>query len=279
MPFLSLNGITCPVSAESGADEMQVQGEGGRGLNGNFGATVYTRRKKWELTTKPLASRAAVAWERLAMGLGHRWSFVDGYSSKHLFYTNTGTAPTFNGASGKFDKRMTVPSNSTVSWTLGVEKYDGLTGDYTVSVWHEDSGPAWAHYLFVRAAGVDTWYLAGALQGGARPAWFAVDLALGKVTLGEAAAATAHAFSEMVVHPFAIGETTGGWVTSFSGATVAHPDLPTLRAAGDLVAEAGVTSVSVEAALDSVKRKPAPHMIAGVWDKGAKTVSFNLEEV
>lgn len=276
MPFLTLNGITVPVSKDGGDAEWRDEADMGRSASGTFIGTIGTSKRSWKIELRRLAKREAAAWERLAKGLGHRFSFADEFSSKGLAAVTTGTV-TFDGASGKFGKRVTVASGATAAWTLGTDRHHGLVADYTVSVWHEDSGPVWAHYLFVRHSGVVTWYLDGVLQGGSAPAWLDVDLGTGTVTLGEVG--TEHAFSEMVVHPFAIGTTTGEWVTSFSGATSAHPDLPTLRAAGDLVAENGETSIEVECPPGRSSAKPAPFTTGGAWDVAAKEVSFELEEV
>lgn len=280
MAFLTLNGITCPVDLDGGSVEWEGQVDDGRSASGGYNATVQSSKRAIPIGTIPMSSRLANAWERLALGLGHRFSFVDLYSSKGLGAVTTGTV-TPNGATGKFDKRLTVASSSTAAWTFGTDAVHGLTADYTLSLWHLETG-VWVHYLIVRYQGNTTYYKDGVSQGTGTPGsgdlvWYAVDLTLGKITLGQVG--TGHAFSEMVWHPFAIGATSGEWVTSFSSATVAHPDLPTLRAAGTLVAVNGASSLSVEAGPESVRTKPKAFAVSGVWDPGAKEVEFVLHEV
>jgi hypothetical protein len=284
MPFLTLNGITCPVDIEGGASEWEDQADSGRGANGDYLSTVASSRRAWTIGLRTLSTREANAWERLAKGLGHRFAFVDNFSSKGLNGVTTGSV-TPNGASGKFDKRITLTSTSTIAWTFGTDRAHGLVADYTISVWHLDTG-VWHHYL-IRACAAHAqplkWFLDGVDQGAAvlgagSLAWLAVDLTLGKLTL-TATGGVSHAWSEMVVHPFAIGADSGEWVTSFSGATVAHPDLPTLRAAGDLAIANGASSLSVEVAPDSVKTKPKGFVVSGTWDKAAREVEFAMHEV
>lgn len=287
MPFLTLNGITCPVDTDGGGAELEQQADSGRGTDGSFLASVYSTKRRWKIGTKRMAAREANAWMRLAMGFGHRFSCVDLFTSKGLLAVGTGSV-TPNGASGKFDKRVTLTSTSTLSWTFGLDRFEGLVGDYTISVWHEDTGPVWNHYLIVRLGATINWWLNGADQGAATLgagalAWVAVDLALGKLTF-TATGGVSHAWSELVWHPFAIGKTTGEWVTSFSGATVAHPDLPSLRAAGTLVAfnllpSPAVQAVDVETVPGSVSHKPAPANFGSGWDVGGAEVDFELAEL
>lgn len=286
MPFLTLNGITCPVRVDTGSTDWMDQASAGRGLDGSFLASVYTSRRRWPIGLRRLSSRESNAWARLARGLGHRFAFVDLYSSKGLLGATTGTV-TPNGASGKFGGvRVTLASTATLAYTFGTDRHHGLVGDYTISVWHEDSGPVWNHYLIRRCASHAQplkWFLNGADQGAAvlgagSLTWLAVDLTLGKVTLS-APGGVSHAFAAMVIHPFAIGADSGEWVTSFSGATAEHPDLPTLRAGGDLVATNGATTIDVEADPSTVREKPAAFTSAGAWDKRASEVDFDLEEL
>ena len=277
MAFLTLNGITCPVDLDGGMTEWEDQADAGRGASGDYLTTLLSSRRSWPIGMKTLVARQANAWERLAKGLGHRFSFVDAYSSKGLKAVETGTV-TFNGASGKFDKRVTIAASASAAWTLGTDKAHGLTLDYTVSLWFLTStGPdVWTHYLVVKRSGAVKKWVDGVNNDAAATPWLVVDSTLGKVTLGDG---TSRAFSEMIVHPFAIGADSGEWVTSFSGATVAHPDLPTLRAGGTLVAINGSTTIDVEAAPDSVKAKPRAFADAGTWDPGAREVEFVLHEV
>src|SRR3990167_10271489 len=130
-------------------------------VDGSFASSRVVLKKQFGIETLSMALATADAWEGLLLGRGHVWDMTDQYSDrKGLGYTSVNGTPTFDGASGKFSKRLTLDATEYVRWTPSGD--DSLAagagnpvGDYTIMVWKlTGTGPdVWTNYIVRSLAG------------------------------------------------------------------------------------------------------------------------------
>lgn len=273
MPALTVNGVEIEVAIRTGGRKYVEIGDRVLSLSGTETATRTARKLERDIQTVPMSDADAVAWARLLSGDGHTFRFAAAdptgfYSDKGLAATETGTV-TPNGASGKFDKRVSLAASATLEWTptgpdsLGAGD-DNPQGDYTLGAWLLTStGPdVWTHYL-VRNQGGVTWYEDGVLDGGAAPTWLTV--ASGVLTLGDG---SARVVSDLFAVPFAIPT---AWAATWGARTAAFPRLPFVEVDGELVGDP--TTARLMRARDL---KDSPEPMAD--DEYGKRLEFTLRE-
>lgn len=275
MAFFVANEIEIDVAHQSGEKESLLIGERKRMFSGRYVQTVRAWANRFSAQTPPMPRADADALYRLLRGDGHNFRFAaagDYYSGKGL----PGTAasdPVAGGANGHLgadNKRITLDSDDTVSWTpTGA---DALTGDYTLLVWHLTSaGPdVWAHWAVRSLGGTVTYWVAGANQGDASTVTWELKLSVtsGVLKLGDGA--NADVFSDLVAVPFGMPTS---WIEDLAAAnTRQFPNRPYLEVSGSMVNKTVASPFTCCGVVESFT--PVPY--AGNLDGGR--VVFSLEE-
>ena len=266
MAFCTLNNITLRVAADTGDRDWTEIGARERAFDGTLRTTRSKLKRAWSLSTKPLIATEVDAWVALLQGRGHSWDFTSEYSSKGLVKTSQNGTPTFNAASGKFDKKLQLDATEWVRWTPSGD--DVLTGDYTLTVWRLETG-VWHHYVIRKTGGSTNKWVDGVSNDAAATAWLTVTA--GVIQLGDAT--NADDFSNLVALPFSI---PSSWVASLYASTRAYPAIPKLELGGDIVSSP-TTPISTKALVE--RETPAAFPSSGVWQPGARRIELRLEEV
>lgn len=268
MAYFTLNGIDFDVIP--GERETSIIGARRRMFDGSYKQTVRTSKEVYATQTGLLSRDDADAFYSLLMGYGHNWKFAaasDYYSGKGLGSTATNGTPTAGGASGKFDKRLSLDNTEYVTWTPSGD--DALAGDYTISVWWLDT--TWKHVLkrYVASTTTTTYYRDGVTDASFADWTNTLTVTAGVLKLlGEVGG---DAFSDLVALPFAVPTS---WIPSMAAYTRAYPNRPNVEVYGDMFnADAVGNCLTCCPVVEGFT--PVPQ--ANALDGGR--VSFRLEEV
>lgn len=297
MAWFSVNGVTIELALGSGKRESNIIGVRRRAFDGSLLQSASAIKDGLDFETTLMVRDDADALYALLMGYGHNFRFAaagDYFSGKFLKETATSGSPLAGGASGKFDKRLTLESTEYVTWTPSGK--DALTGDYTIACWWlSDDNPddVWTHILVRRSGTAVTYYTDGilvdteAVSAGppvgdvtpdATPSWDAKMTVTSGVLklLGEVTADTVDdAFSDLIALPFAVPT---DWIPLLAAATRAFPNRPNVEASGDLLNLAATAPIECTASGVEFTPKPFVDPTAGETLDGG-SVSFRLDEV
>jgi hypothetical protein len=294
MPFLSLNGVTVRVAADSFVDNTERIG--GAATISASGRRLNTRNvelRQWTGRTTILARSEFEALRRLIDGHGHVWHF----DSASTVLSTTGISAAGgspDAAGGKFGGHVTVSSTANIRFSLGTRMFrrgtwQGTDG-FTIICWKKlivgdgGDGTSFYHHIITgsinhaRAASANpvgvTQYRNGVAGSYGVGNWFAVE-SDGDVLLygySDGNVGTAYDYDDVVILPFAIPSTWASGIYTFHNAR-AWSDLPKLTASGDAFAESVVT-------VDGVSGRALQHnaMIAGAHANNARALEFDLHE-
>ena len=271
MSFLTINAVEISTMVKSAGREPEEIGDMARALDGTLVSTRVKIKRKWPCETAMMTRAEADALEGLLLGRGHTWKFTAKYSAKGLTESATSGSVTYNGASGKFDKRVTLGAAAYSRWTPTGD--DSLVagamnpkGDYTLMIWKLTStGPdVWTHYIVRYLDGVTNKWVNGASNDAATTDF--ITNTAGVVQIGNGTDAAV--FSDMVALPFGIPTT---WIANIYANTRAFASAPKLDASGDLISNP-TTPLSVRAR--NVRQKPEPY----ASDVVGKRIEFELHE-
>lgn len=287
MAWFEMNGASIDLALGSGQRETIIVGDKRRMYDGSVRQIVRSEKFGADFTTTPMVRDEADALDKFLRGHGENFRFPTAgeyYSSKGLAHTATVGAPVAGGASGKFDKRLTLPSAASVTWTPTGK--NALTGDFTIACWWlSDDAPSdvWTHILVRKSGSSYTYYTDGVLADtddgtpDGTPVWdgkLTVTAGVLKL-LGEVTADTVDdAFSDLWALPFAVPTS---WIASFAASTIAFPNRPHVNASGDLLNLSAASAL--ECCASDVVFTPIPFVDSTGEALDGGRVSFRLEEV
>lgn len=156
MAFLTINGMTLPVSKGSVSVSDEEIGERGRAFDGTPYESLRSVKRSWTFKTTPLSQADAAAWRAVIRGVGGSWSFEsDTYSAQGDALGIVGTVARV--ASG--NKFGTYGLSIADTGSFAQFPVRSPTGRSTAVFW------AGADYFWAVLSDNATYYLNGALYG------------------------------------------------------------------------------------------------------------------
>ncbi len=178
MAFLTLQGVTWPISKDSAVPKIVEVGYMGRQIDGSISGTRRAVKNEWKLKTIPLNPVDALELQYTLLGLGNHWSFDSAtgllYSDKGLLNSAPEPAPTYTGVpTPKFGAGCIEILTGATTSLVGVAGYgpDGNNATtVTLIVWFYN-GATWDGYALTDVNGTTTAtvYKNGALLGSTMP--------------------------------------------------------------------------------------------------------------
>ena len=98
MPFLTINGLTIPISQGGQMNSRKIGGVG-RSIGGTYLEAVRAVKRQWQFRTTPMAQQDAVALIGLLNGQGAHFSFdADAVADNGLTPASGDTGAVYHGA-------------------------------------------------------------------------------------------------------------------------------------------------------------------------------------
>jgi len=295
MPFMTLNGVTVPVAADSFVDvyertsPISVRSAGGVRLD-----SMQRNPATWSARTTIRSRDEINALRRLVDGHGHIWGFNDSSSlSSTGLAEDVGSVFTLNASGGKFGGRCTVSSGQAFYAALGERMFDRpwtSSRGWTIACFKKlaagdgGDGSTYFHHVATGAVTVTrgasanpasvTQYRNGAAGSFSMGNWISVttDGRIGIHGYSNANATAAYDYDELLVLPFVLPSTWAAGLYAFHNAN-AWPSIPRLRLGGDCV----VTPVDVVGQSGAVAQHNV--RLGGVHTSTARSLAFDLFEV
>jgi hypothetical protein len=162
MPFLSLNGISIPVAADSAQREPVDIGDRGRAHDGTPFINRRGVKEEWSFSSTLKSQTEANALRKLITGIGDHWTFdSDFYSDKGNYPTLT-TGSSIDSGTGKHTFGALRTTNDFTVVLDSAARYGKLTCAY----WAVNAAnSAWEHWLLTSSGSTVTYYKNGVLHG------------------------------------------------------------------------------------------------------------------
>lgn len=242
MPFLTVNGVTCPVllnTLEHG--EPELVGSRERSADGTLVESVIATKRLASFKTTPLVQADANTWEKFVTGAGERWDFASSY------YGSRGSKPA--STSGLGLGSSPAPKHGTYFLTISSTYYFTINGIYTSGgtlctlLWKYESG-AWHHYAIDGNA--VTVYRDGAVYGSSISSWFSATS--GNVAFGPGSID----IDDVVILPYYVNPTWYPAIYTWHNANP-WPALPQVKLGGDAIPETTRTVKGVLTGRNAIK--------------------------
>lgn len=226
MSFLTLNGVTLPVAADSLKEDRVEIGERGRAFDGTPFASIRAVKRVWSFRTPPVTQAEATAWKALLGAQGANWDMeADAYSLQ-------GHTPTLGGSAApsatyaKFGtKSLKIPfaTSGTAAWSVGA------AAQWSVAWWWY-ANAVWQHV--VRLDDGTTFF--DGVKLGFSPAMSWLTLSSG--TLAFARDNTIYNadyyIDDLLFLPARVADS---WPAQMAAANYQKPSFPRLLANGDMI--------------------------------------------